>query len=130
MWVCIFLTSVSVSNHIAVIATMSSLERFAIDAVSMHPNSNIEQAIEFSSKACPAFVSQDNDRLVKVGRSLESLISLKDKIPLEESLRLLVDECNLLCSGAVKVFHRAMRVVFIVYATSLQLLSSFRIAGP
>lgn len=85
-------------------ATMSSsLTQFAIEAVSRHPKSHIEMAMMFASKACPAFVTQDNDRLLKVGRSLHNLIFLKDKVPLEASLQQLVDECNLLCSGNVKV---------------------------
>jgi hypothetical protein len=85
---------------------MWSLEKFAIDAVSKYPDSHIEAAIDFASNACKAFVGQDNDRLLKLGRSLQSLVGLKEKISLEASLEQLVDECNLLCSGNVKVCHQ------------------------
>ena len=90
------------------LSTMSSLEKFAINAVSKYPDSHIEIAMDFASNACPAFVGQDNDRLVKVGRSLQSLVLLKDKIPLEASVQQLVDECNLLCSGAIKVCRQPL----------------------
>lgn len=82
---------------------MSSLDQIAIAAVTQHPDSHIEMAMEFSSKVCPDFVGQDNDRLVKVGRSLESLVALQDKSSLKESVAQLVEECTLLTSGKVKV---------------------------
>lgn len=88
--------------------THSNLEQFANDAVAKHAKSHVEMAMEFTSKACPAFGTQDNDRLVKVGRSLENLVFLSKredgaKIPLGASLEQLVEECTLLCSGDVKV---------------------------
>jgi hypothetical protein len=84
-------------------ATMTSLAQVAVDAVMKHPKSNIEMALEFVSKVCPRFTSQDNDRLVKVGRSLQNLVFLKDQIPFESSVKQLIEECDLLCSDIVKV---------------------------
>mmetsp|Transcript_28242 Transcript_28242/g.46775 ORF Transcript_28242/g.46775 Transcript_28242/m.46775 type:complete len:592 (+) Transcript_28242:46-1821(+) len=104
----LFLLFLFFINPTSTLATMlSNLEQFAVDAVAKYADSHIEIAMEFSSKACPAFVAQDSDRLVKVGRSLENLVFLSkkegDKIPLEASLEQLVEECTLLCSGDVKV---------------------------
>ena len=104
---------------------MSSLEQLAIDAVGLYPDSHAEMAMEFASKACPAFAVQDNDRLVKMGRSLENLVFLKDKIPMQASVEQLVEECTLLCSGQVKVSVNSLdssvvlRLLFISYITSL-----------
>jgi hypothetical protein len=81
------------------------LDQAALGAVQNHPDSHIEMALDFCSKICPSFMAQDNDRLVKVGRSLENMVFLSshNKIELLESLEQLVEECELLCSGQVKV---------------------------
>jgi hypothetical protein len=81
-----------------------TLGESAIEAVANNANSHIEMALSFVMKEAPSFLQQDNDRLVKVGRSLENLVALKDIVTdFEASLRLLVDECSLLASGNLKV---------------------------
>jgi hypothetical protein len=70
--------------------------KIAEDALAAHPNSDIEIAIAFTKKLVPEFVKESNDRLVKVGRSLKSLFAMKDEVPLEPSLELLIQECELL----------------------------------
>lgn len=74
----------------------ADLVEAATNAVAEFPQSDIEVALSFLSHVVPAFCTESNDRLVKVGRCVRSLIELKDEIPLEESLALLVEECNLL----------------------------------
>ena len=88
----------------------SSLEASARQAVKEHPESDVEIAIAFCEKELPEFVGASNDRLVKVGRSLVSLLQLADSsnvgdsneasapFPLEESLALLLEECRLIVS--------------------------------
>lgn len=81
-----------------------TLSDSAIEAVLNNANSHIEMAMSFVLKEVPTFLQQDNDRLVKVGRSLENLVALKDTVTdFEASLQLLVDECSLLASGHLKV---------------------------
>ena len=96
-----------------------SLEQAALDAVANHTDSHVEMAMAFVKKACLDFLREDNDRLLKVGRSLESLVALKEKemVSLEPSLETLVEECKLLASGNVKVqseCHWALLCVFCV----------------
>jgi hypothetical protein len=75
----------------------------AESALAAHPDSDIEAALEFLKDAVPAFCKESNDRLVKVGRSLRSLVSLKDEIPLQESIALLIQECEILIQPDIKV---------------------------
>jgi uncharacterized protein len=76
----------------------------AMEAVAKHANSHIGMALAFAKAQVPAFLSVDADRLVKVGRSLENLVALKDSVSdFDASLQLLVQECSLLASGNVKV---------------------------
>lgn len=82
---------------------MSSLTETAQKAAAEFPDSDIELAIAFMEKALPEFVGTSNDRLLKVGRSVKSLVEMADDLPLESSLELLVEECRLLISGQVKV---------------------------
>ena len=74
----------------------SHLVEIAMMAVAKYPDSHIEIALEFLKEAVPDFCRESNDRLVKVGRNLDSLVSLRDEIPLQESLELLVQECEIL----------------------------------
>jgi predicted aldo/keto reductase-like oxidoreductase len=82
---------------------MSTLTETAQKAVAEFSDSDIELAIAFVEKALPEFVGTSNDRLLKVGRSVKSLVEMVDDLPLESSLELLVEECRLLTSGQVKV---------------------------
>jgi hypothetical protein len=81
--------------------TKSSIVAIAESAVAEFPGSDIEAALAFLNEVLPAFCKESNDRLVKVGRSIRSLVSMKDEeIPsLEESLNLTVQECQLLVEG-------------------------------
>lgn len=91
-------------HHTPNFSTVMSLCDSAVDAVGKHANSHIEMAMAFVKREVPAFLREDNDRLVKVGRSLENLVALKDTVSdFEASLQLLVNECALLVSGDVKV---------------------------
>jgi hypothetical protein len=77
--------------------TKSSVVEIAELAVAEFPGSDIEVALAFLKEVLPAFCKESNDRLVKVGRSIRSLVLIKDEIPsLEESLNLTVQECQLL----------------------------------
>jgi hypothetical protein len=82
---------------------MSTLAESAQHAAAEFPDSDVELAIAFMEKALPEFVGTSNDRLVKVGRSVKSLVEMAEDLPLETSLELLVEECRLLISGKVKV---------------------------
>ena len=67
-------------------------------------DSDIELALEFLSTILPSFCAESNDRLVKVGRCVRSLIDLKEETDLQKGLELLVEECNLLIQpGGIKV---------------------------
>ena len=73
-------------------------------AVKKFVNSDIELALEFLSKTVPSFCAESNDRLVKVGRCVRSLVDLKDETDLEKGLELVIEECNLLIQpGGIKV---------------------------
>lgn len=75
----------------------------AQEAVQRYPSSDIEVALEFARHAVPAFVGTSNDRLVKAGRSLKSLVATFEGDKLEQSLLALVEECELLVSDKLKV---------------------------
>ena len=68
-----------------------------------HPDSDIEAALEFCHKVTPAFCKgASNDRLVKVGRRLRSLLDdfdssrADDDTMVQPALELLVEECQIL----------------------------------
>jgi hypothetical protein len=108
---------------------MSSLTDTARQAVADFPGSDVEVAIAFFASHLPAFVGTSNDRLLKAGRSIRSLIELEwmaanqesndadasavkeeenqainfTAASLDTSLELLLDESKLLLSGLVKV---------------------------
>jgi hypothetical protein len=64
-------------------------------AVASYPKSAIEIALAFLSKVLPKYCGESNDRLVKVGRNIVSLLDMKDDEPsVEAGLRLLVEECT------------------------------------
>jgi hypothetical protein len=74
-----------------------SLSEIAQSAVSRFPDSDIEAALAFVAETVPLFAKESNDRLVKVGRNIKSLVDMKDEVPnLEDSLQLQVQECELL----------------------------------
>lgn len=72
----------------------------ADSAVSKFLDSDIELALEFLSKLVPTFCGESNDRLVKVGRCIRSLVAMKDETDLEKGLDLLLEECRLLVHPA------------------------------
>ncbi|GKY91371.1 hypothetical protein MPSEU_000109300 [Mayamaea pseudoterrestris] len=89
-----------------------SLEKAARDAVAAFPGSDLEVAMEFFASTLPEFVGTSNDRLLKAGRCIRSLVELVDcsctedaikTVSLEESLELLLEESKLLISGKIKV---------------------------
>lgn len=66
--------------------------------------------MDFFATAFPNFIGTSNDRLLKAGRCLRSLVELADsddedinKFSLEQSLELLLEESKLIVSGEVKV---------------------------
>lgn len=93
--------------------TATNLSDIARRAVAKHPNSAIEVAMDFFvGSNLHDFIGTSNDRLVKAGRSVVSMVNLADNpsestegssFPLEDSLQLLVEECRLLLSSEVKV---------------------------
>lgn len=76
------------------------LSQHARDAVALHPNSDIEVALAFLLQAMPSFVSESNDRLVKLGRRIRYLVNADDdsktSVDLEQGLALLLEECHFL----------------------------------
>lgn len=70
-------------------------------AVEAHPKSDVEIGMDFVADAVPEFIAESNDRLVKVGRLVKSLVC--DNVHLEAGLRNIVEECRLVASGKVKV---------------------------
>ena len=82
----------------------SGVVQFAESSVANFPDSDIEVALSFLKETVPEFCKESNDRLVKVGRNIQSLVKMKDEVPLEESLNLMVQECKLLVQeGGIKV---------------------------
>jgi hypothetical protein len=69
------------------------------------PKSHIEMAMAFAFQGLSGVCGpRQRSAAQESGRSLQQLrSSLKDKVPLEASLEQLLDECNLLCGGNVKV---------------------------
>ena len=97
-------------------AAVGSVNNPNIDTTSADYNSqSVAIARAFLQKACPSFllsdVCKDEDRLIKIGRSLADLVSrskedeesatISDE--LEAGLNLLVEECSLLATGDIQV---------------------------
>lgn len=85
---------------------MTDLVALARQAVETHPHADIEAALEFCETVCPDFCATSNDRLVKLGRSLRSLVELANdnaEFDLASSLDLQVQECQVLMSGNIRV---------------------------
>ena len=79
-----------------------SLATIAKDAVAQYPDSDIDIAFTFSQATAPAFPPMaSNDRLVKVGRLVASLVRdyADDASMMVSGLRLVVQECDLLSRG-------------------------------
>lgn len=77
-----------------------SLSKLVRDAIAKFPESDIEVAMVF----CPAFGAESNDRLLKLGRRLCSMVrDVSDAVKLEAGLHSLMEECEWLLSGKVKV---------------------------
>ena len=81
-----------------------SLEKAARSAVAKYANSHVEMALAFCKTACPEFLAVENDRLVKAGRSLESVVRLFDEGMMRDStmddcLQPLLEECRLLAKS-------------------------------
>jgi diketogulonate reductase-like aldo/keto reductase len=81
----------------------SSLVETAEAAIAKYPDSDVEIALEFLKEVLPSFCKESNDRLVKMGRSLKSLISLKESVPLQSCIENLVEECQILTQTDIKV---------------------------
>lgn len=83
-----------------------SLTQLARAAVQAHPDSDIQVGFAFGP---PSFRSASNDRLLKVGRRVSSLIRDYDnnnnnnEAKLEASLDLVWQECEILMSGLARV---------------------------
>jgi hypothetical protein len=78
------------------------LSKIARDAVAAFPHSDIEVAM----RVCPdKFCSESNDRLLKLGRRVSSLVRdfADDDKTLEAGLQSLWQESDLIASGVVKV---------------------------
>eukprot|EP00527_Entomoneis_sp_CCMP2396_P005820 CAMPEP_0198150638 /NCGR_PEP_ID=MMETSP1443-20131203/51786_1 /TAXON_ID=186043 /ORGANISM="Entomoneis sp., Strain CCMP2396" /LENGTH=561 /DNA_ID=CAMNT_0043816009 /DNA_START=60 /DNA_END=1742 /DNA_ORIENTATION=+ len=82
-----------------------TLSEAAIAACEAYPSADVELALAFAKEAVPSFLKADNDRLIKFGRSVKSMVNMKDDLGfnLEESLTLAVEESELLMSGKLKV---------------------------
>jgi Aldo/keto reductase family len=87
------------------------LMELAKQCVDLHPNSDIEIALTFVKETAPQFAKESNDRLVKVGRNIKSLVEAAAStdpdataLPTKEALELQVQECQLLSqSSTLKV---------------------------
>jgi predicted aldo/keto reductase-like oxidoreductase len=84
---------------------MSVVAKAAREAVARYPDSQIEVALDFCQAQLPEFLSASNDRLLKVGRSIVSLVDLagENDAHLEACLENVIQECRLLVSGTIKV---------------------------
>lgn len=79
-----------------------NLSKLARDAVANYPDSDLEVAMV----VFPAFCAESNDRLLKLGRRVTSFVrdlADDDDEKLEAILQLLMEECDVLLSGKVKV---------------------------
>jgi hypothetical protein len=76
----------------------SSLVELAERHCSKYADSDIEAALAFCHEVVPAFCKESNDRLVKVGRSMRSLLDMKTEMDIQQPLELLVQECQILTS--------------------------------
>jgi len=86
--------------------SVSGIVDIAEAAVKKYPKSAIEIALQFLNETIPEFCSQDNDRLVKIGRNIVSLVDMKkeeDITLLEAGLNLILEECRLLLDTDMKV---------------------------
>ena len=82
------------SNH--------SIVALADAAVEAHPKSSIEIALAFLKDTLPKYCGESNDRLVKVGRNIASLIHMKEDLSVEAGLNLLLEECRFVVSDNVE----------------------------
>lgn len=108
---------------LARLAVSKAIDMLSGEEIKLDPNSNKNTANRrsilvakiFTSEACPQFlsssISKDDDRLVKVGRSIEDMLEATELDEDEKlnqssfgaSLKMIVDECKALASGAIKV---------------------------
>jgi len=72
-------------------------------AVAKFPKSAIEIALEFLKETLPEFCAESNDRLVKIGRNIASLVAMKEEVSLEAGLNLILEECQHLLQTDIKV---------------------------
>ncbi|KAG7358322.1 aldo/keto reductase [Nitzschia inconspicua] len=77
----------------------------AKNCVGRHPDSDIEIALAFVKETVPQFAKESNDRLVKVGRNVKSLVRNDADpdgivLPIHAALELQVQECHLLSESA------------------------------
>lgn len=79
-----------------------NLAKAAKKAVAEHAGSHIEAAVSFLSEACPEYLAQSNDCLLKVGRRLACLVEY-ESFDLNAALVPLVQECRLIADNSVKV---------------------------
>lgn len=79
-----------------------NLAEAAKKAVAQHAGSQIEAAMAFLSVACPEYLTQSNDCLLKVGRRLACLVE-HESLDLDAALGPLVQECRLIAENKVTV---------------------------
>lgn len=96
-------------------AVAQAKEDHKTDSPLIDPNTNdstdnkisITVAKQFLSKTCPDFLKskagQDEDRLVKVGRSIADLIEISADDTIRSALETIVDQCVVLGKGNLKV---------------------------
>lgn len=84
-------------------SSSASIADIAEAAVAKYPKSAIEIALEFLKETLPRFCATDNDRLVKIGRNIQSLVDMKEEISLEAGLNLILEECQHLMETDIKV---------------------------
>ena len=81
----------------------SRMMQLAEAAVAKYPKSAIEIALEFLKDTFPAFCCAENDRLVKIGRNIASLVAMKEETSLEAGLCLILEECRHLLETDIQV---------------------------
>ncbi|GFH48164.1 Aldo/keto reductase [Chaetoceros tenuissimus] len=96
-------------------AVAQAKEDHKTDSPIVDPNTNnstdnkisIAVAKQFLSETCPYFLTskagQDEDRLVKVGRSIADLIEISTDDTIRSALETIVDQCDVLGKGNLKV---------------------------